>query len=171
MGGVDFEDWYARTHPRLVSTLTLISGDADAATEAADESFVRAFERWSRVSLMTSPTGWTYRTALNALRRRRRRAAMEQRLLRRTGLADVEPPTDWSVETWNILQQLPARERTAVALRYVADLTTEEIAAAMGIASGTVGSTLSAARSRLEHLLREMPYDEEGGAMKERTGA
>jgi RNA polymerase sigma-70 factor (ECF subfamily) len=114
MVGVTFEEWYAALHPRLVATLTIVSGGADGATEAVDEAFVRAFEKWERVSLMASPAGWTYRTALNVLRRRSRRAAIEQRLLQRWARAAAAPP-DWSPEVWQVLRALPSRELTAVA--------------------------------------------------------
>jgi Sigma-70 region 2 len=47
------------------------------------EAFARALERWERVGSMASPGGWTYRVALNVLRRRLRRGALEEHLLRR----------------------------------------------------------------------------------------
>lgn len=127
----------------------------DWAVEAVDEAFSLALERWTRVGAMESPAGWTYRTALNALRRRQRRAAVESRLLRRSmaGNGEASRPHDWSPEIWEALRQLPRRERTAMALRYVADLSTEEIALAMQVAPGTVGSTLHAARAHLAALI------------------
>jgi hypothetical protein len=39
----------------VVGTLTVVSGDPDAAAEAADEAFARALARWDRVSVMESP--------------------------------------------------------------------------------------------------------------------
>jgi RNA polymerase sigma-70 factor (ECF subfamily) len=68
-------------------------------------------------------------------------------------------PPDWSVEVWDALRRLPPRERTAMALRYVADLRTDDIAAAMRIAPGTVGATLHAGRHRLAAALTE-PLEE-----------
>ncbi len=161
MGVDSFGPWYEREHPRLVASLVVIAGDLPLASEVADEACVRAYERWDRVGVMTSPGGWTYRTALNVLRRHHRRVALEERLLLRRARADrldhehLAPPGDWSPEMWDALRHLPDRERTALALRYVADLTTEAIAGAMGIAEGTVGSTLHAARRRLAVLLSE----------------
>ena len=49
----------------------------------------------------------------------------------------------------------PTRERTAIALRYVADLSTDDIATAMRVAQGTVGSTLAHARQRLAAALAD----------------
>ena len=159
--GDRFEGWYLTVHPRLIAALTVVAGDVTVASEVVDEAFARAYERWGRVGGMASPDGWTYRTALNVLRRRQRRLRLEHQLhLRRlTPGPAVAPPGDWSIEVWDALRHLPPRERTAVALRYVADLPTDDIAAAMRIAPGTVGATLHSARRRLSTALAE-PLEE-----------
>lgn len=51
----DFELWYRRERPRVLATCVALSGDVGVASGAADEAFVRALERWSSVSEMTSP--------------------------------------------------------------------------------------------------------------------
>ena len=159
-GSTEFEQWYREKHPGLVSSLVVIAGgDIALATDAADEAFARAFAHWRRVGKMASPIGWTYRTAVNILRRRYRRAGLEAIVLRsrpREHPHDVvSGDPDWSAEMWDVLRQLPTRERTAIALRYVADLPTDAIAYAMKVAPGTVGSTLHAARSRLARMLAD----------------
>src|SRR5215212_2978403 len=93
-----FEAFYAAEHGRLVTTLLLATGDADAARDATDEAFLRALMAWPRVSAMASPAGWIYTVALNVVRRRARRRAMEERLLRRTPpSSDVPAPAG---EAW-----------------------------------------------------------------------
>lgn len=140
-----FETWYRREHSKVVATLTWVAGDPDVAIDATDEAFARAFADWPRVQGMTSPGRWVYRVALNVVRRRMRRAALERR--------KVEPPAeltqDVDREIWTIVQQLPERQRVAIVLRYLLDLPEQEIAAAMGISRGTVASALAAARRRL----------------------
>ena len=158
MEPIAFELWYVQEHPRLVAALTIIAGDVALAADATDEAFARAYERWERVRVMESPGGWTYRTALNLVRGRWRRAAREAHILGRAPTIDV---VDWSPEVWDALRRLPRRERTAIALRYVADLTTEEIAVAMQIAVGTVGSTLHAARRNLAGALGDSDVEPE----------
>jgi len=156
---VEFDEWYRREHPRLAASLYVVSGDLDAATDATDEAFARALHRWSSVSKMASPTGWTYRVALNVLRRRKRRARFERQVVREVGsTADPVLPDH---ELWEAVGRLPRRQRTAIVLRYVADLPEADIATAMGIARGTVAATLSAARRRLEaDLRRELVVEE-----------
>lgn len=149
-----FDRWYSAEHPKLLASLVVVGGDPDRARDAVDEAFARAYERWGRVSEMAAPTAWTYQTALNVLRRRGRRAAMEARLHRRVE-SSISAPADWSPEVWEALRSLPVRERTAIALRYVVDLSTDDIATAMRIAPGTVGSTLNAARRHLAIALSD----------------
>jgi RNA polymerase sigma-70 factor (ECF subfamily) len=62
-------------------------------------------------------------------------------------------PAPLSDDVWDAVRSLPLRQRTAIALRYVSDLTQEEIAAVMDVAPGTVSATLVAARRRLGELL------------------
>ena len=50
---------------------------------------------------------------------------------------------------------LPERQRSAIVLRYVADLPQGEVAERMDIAVGTASATLSQARSKLRTTLNE----------------
>jgi RNA polymerase sigma-70 factor (ECF subfamily) len=133
--------------------MALASGDLDLARDATDEAFARALERWDDVGAMASPGGWTYRVAINVARRRQRRAALERRLLARHTTPPAVPEA--ARELWDVVRSLPYRQRLVVVLRYVADLPQAEIAVAMGVARGTVASTLAAAHHRLAHLLAD----------------
>lgn len=145
----EFEPWYQASHRSVTTTLALVTGDADIARDAADEAFARALERWHRVGQMHSPTGWTFRVALNVARRRLRRRSWEGALHRRQARHDAFELQPVDYELWGLVAQLPPRQRTAVALRYVADLPEAAIAEAMQIAPGTVSATLHSARKRL----------------------
>lgn len=117
-------------------------GDHDLAVDVADEALVRAYERWARVSSMASPEGWTYRVAFNVARRRLRRNAVEQRLLRSERPVEEPGPAR---EMWLLVAELPPRQRQAVALRHVAGLTESAVAEVMGVTRGTVSATLRSA--------------------------
>jgi RNA polymerase sigma-70 factor (ECF subfamily) len=154
--GLDFEEWYRDEWPRLVAALALASGDRELARELAAEAFARALARWPRVGAMDSPGGWTYRVAVNLLRRRHARNRAEQRALRRVraGAESVALPDD-STELWALVAALPNRERIAVGLRYGRGLSEPEIAAVLGVAPGTVSATLNHARKRLRTALTD----------------
>lgn len=156
-----FETWYRAEHPRVLAALSVVARDPDLAQEVAAEAFARALQRWERVGAMDSPGGWTYRVALNVLRRRAGRAALERRLLPRL----APPPTitvpAYAIEVWQVVTGLAPRMRTAVALRYLGGLTEAEVAEVMGIAPGTVAATLHQARRQLAPLLAADTFPEE----------
>lgn len=156
---LDFERWYRTEHPLVFTALAVAGGDPEIAREATDEAFVRAYERWDRVQVMDSPGGWLYRVALNELRRRHRRRRVERDLLRRqpspTADLSTQPLADPGV--WEAVRDLPQRQRSAIALRYVLDLTEKEVAATLGISRGAASASLVAARKRLHHVLGDEP--------------
>lgn len=150
----DFEAWYRAEFPRVSRAMTMATGDPGIGEEAAAESFALALLHWSRVGAMESPGGWVYVTALNQVRRSWKRQRLEARYVRRSQLQDVPPPAEPDTALWRAVAGLSVRARTAIALRYVADLTEAEIAAAMNVTRGTVATTLSRARKQLAEQLR-----------------
>ena len=148
----DFDAWYGELRPSMLAALAAWCGDAGVADEALDEAFVRAYERWDRVRSSPSPAGWVWRTATNVVRRHHRRRGLEERILRRTDLRPDHTQPSSSEDDLDLraaIQQLTERQRTAVVLHHIADLPHAEVAAAMGVATGTVAATLHQARARL----------------------
>lgn len=150
----DFELWYRTTHPTLVRALLFqCNGDVDVASDAVDEAMVRAYERWSRVHTMESPEAWTYRVAVNLVRRYHRRRGGE-----RAALARTQPVPEWVAaeepsSVWWAVSRLDRREREAIVLRYVVGLSEAEVAVALGVRVGTASSLLSRARRSLRVAL------------------
>ena len=149
---VSFDSWYRQVHAELSVSLLVSFGDADLACEAADEAIARAFERWERVSTMGSPGGWTYQVAFNIARRKRRRRSFEAALVRRHRSEPIPGPAG---ELWQLVRELPERQRVAIVFRHVAGMTEIEIGQAMGIARGTVSATLRHAYRSLRQELEE----------------
>ncbi|MEZ5228565.1 MAG: sigma factor-like helix-turn-helix DNA-binding protein [Acidimicrobiales bacterium] len=152
----DFEAFYRDLHPRLVSALATIAGDRDLAIDAADEAAAQAMSRWSTVAAMDNPQGWVFRVGVNHLKRRARRRAIETTLLRRhrDPPAVLPGPTG---EIWSLVADLSPRQRQAVALRHLGQLTEPEIADALGVSRGTVSSTLSSRLPASPHHHRRRP--------------
>lgn len=150
---IEFSEWYAAEYSRLVVLLALSTGSREVGEDAAAEAFAKAYEKWDRVRRMATPTGWTYTVGLNVARRKMRRAALERALLRRQKLSEfTTSPPDLS-ELREAVEDLPDRQRTAVLLRYYADLPESEIAKIMKVSPGTIAKTLHVARKRLEARL------------------
>jgi RNA polymerase sigma factor (sigma-70 family) len=154
-GGLDFEHWYRREHPRALVAITVAAGSLEVAQDVAAEAFSRALERWDRVSAMESPTGWVYRVAFNVLRRRQRRSSLEARLLARTLTPAVAPSETIDPDVWRAIAALPPRQRAVIGLRVVLDLSQADTARMLDISEGAVSSTLVAARRKVAQQLRE----------------
>jgi RNA polymerase sigma-70 factor (sigma-E family) len=137
-------------HPRLVGALALHCGDRDVAEELAQEALARVWERWSSVRAMASPESWTFRVGFNLAASRFRRAAAERRARSRAGHPDDHVPDAASaIAVRAAVAALPPRQRAAVVLRYFADLSVDDTAAALGCAPGTVKSLTSQAITAL----------------------
>lgn len=161
VGETTFDVCYREHRDRLIATVNAATRcGADLATEAVDEAFVRALGKWSRVERMDAPVGWIFTVARNVAHKTRGRRTAESDLVRRAegvgvaahlGAPDISPESQW--ELWDAVAQLAERERTAVALRYLGDLTEAQVAEVMGVAPGTVAATLHAARKHLAATL------------------
>lgn len=150
---IEFSEWYAAEYSRLVVLLAMSTGSREVGEDAAAEAFAWAYEKWDRVTRMATPTGWTYTVGLNVARRKMRRATLERALLRRQKPAEfTTSPPDLS-ELREAVEDLPERQRTAVLLRYYADLPESEIAKIMKVSAGTIAKTLHVARRKLEARL------------------
>lgn len=152
--GIDFATFYETERDGMARSLLVIGGDAEAARDAVAEAFSRAYEQWPRVASMDSPGGWVYRVALNELRRCMRRRAVESRLLRRERLRSIPPP-DIDPGLWDAVAALPRRQREAVVLRYVGDLTERDVANALGVSEGAASAALVAGRRQLAEQLAD----------------
>jgi RNA polymerase sigma-70 factor (sigma-E family) len=147
----DFTRFYESEAPRLVRSVSLVTGEPVLAEDSVAEAFARAWSRWPEVSAHPRPAAWVMRVALNEARSRFRRRGVERRkaaLIARPEVTyDPQPQVDRHLG--DALRELPRNERTLIALRYVADLSQAEIANVLGVPPGTVASGLSRARHKL----------------------
>ena len=150
--GHDFSRFYDEQHPRVYGSMLALCGDPELAADVTADAFAKALASWRRVGAMDRPGGWVYKVALHLVRRRYRRTARERELhaAAQAGTVGVEgPPDATGLEVWAHVRALPDRQRHAIVLRYVADLTEPEIAGILGVARGTVASNLADARRAL----------------------
>jgi DNA-directed RNA polymerase specialized sigma24 family protein len=118
-----------------------------------------SFDDWYRGARPSLVAALTV-LAANVVRRRARRAALE----RRFGVArEAVTPPEVAPEVWIAVRALPSRQREAIALRYLLDLSERGVADAMGVAEGTASATLATARAALAGALGE-PSDDPVGA-------
>jgi RNA polymerase sigma-70 factor (sigma-E family) len=153
--GHDLAVFCDREYPRLVGALDLYVGDLAVAEEIAQEALVRASQRWSRVSQLDSPGGWTYRVAINLANSWFRRRAAERRARRRLDptLVHHDPDTADHEAVRTAMAALPERQRTALVLRYYLDLPATEVADRLGTTPGAVRAATKRAIASLRQQL------------------
>lgn len=106
---------------------------------------------------MRSPTGWTYRVALNELRRQLRRQGRERELLQTVGAFEGMQDSYMWLEVMEAVRHLTTRQRTVLALLYIADLPQQEVARLMRVSRGTVASTLADAKAAVRNHESTLP--------------
>jgi DNA-directed RNA polymerase specialized sigma24 family protein len=91
----DFAEFFARNREGLCGALWLVSRDRHEAEEVGQDALAKVWERCSSVQTMENPDGYLYRTAMNLLRNRRRRASRltwDSALVVPTGFEPASPP-------------------------------------------------------------------------------
>jgi len=127
--------------------------DAD---DAFQETFLSALRSYERLRPDSNLRGWVltiaHRKALDSHRARTRRAlpvaepeAVDGRSQGSTALRDEA--------LWEAVVELPAKQRSAIVLRYVADLPHREIAAAIGCSEEAARRSLHEGLSRLRKVV------------------
>ena len=150
-----FEQLFRQEFAPLVRALAVACGDPRRAEDAVQDAFVQAHRHWRRVRGYDQPGAWVRRAALHRLVDQERSAARDRRRRRRLAEEPVRDPqghehaTVARAELVDALGALPERQRLVVCLHYLADLSVDDVAAALEVAPGTVKSQLYDARSNL----------------------
>lgn len=155
LDAVAFEDLYVREYPGLLAVATALSGDRHQGEDLVQDTMVRAFVHWPKVSRLERPGGWCHRVLTNICRSWWRRRRSERRYLatRRSGNAIHDGPGPEVVAFWEAVRTLPSRPRHVVALHFAADRTMAEVAAILDLPEGTVRSDIARARvAIMRHL-------------------
>ncbi|MGZ8571529.1 MAG: RNA polymerase sigma factor [Actinomycetota bacterium] len=153
---LDFESFFRAEYPSLCQALVLLVGDPLEAEEIAQDTMTRVLERWDRVGVMDSPTGYAYRTALNLQRKRIRRLAVRaRRRFAPVQVADIGAAASDRHDVRRALQELPEGLRAALILVDWLDMDTEEAGRVLDLKPASVRVRLHRARSALRDALGE----------------
>lgn len=152
----EFEAFFHAHYDQLVRSLTLITGDREAARDCVQEAFIKASTRWRKVRRYDNPVGWVRRVAINQGRdahrssqRRKRRESLD----RPTPERDHAPGVAGELRLLDLLAGLPPQQRSAAALFYIDDLPIADIAVDLGISVGAVKFHLNQARRSLRQAM------------------
>lgn len=152
----EFADFYDATWTRTLGCAYAMTGDLAAAEEVAQEAYVRAWARWSRLSAYDEPAAWVRQVAANLAVSRWRRSRTAARWLSRQRPAEpAAAPDEGSAALVAALRRLPEAQRRAIVLHHLGDLSVAEVARAEGCPEGTVKARLSRGRAALAVLLAD----------------
>ncbi len=146
-----FEQFFHAHEATILGYLWRITGDEQASHDLAQETLLRAWQRFEQVSHYEQPRAWLFRVATNLASNHRRHRSLHDAALVR--IAPVQgtalDPAAGVAESAAVraaLLAMPIRQRSALALRVVYGLSIPEIAEALGASRAAAAMTLSRAR-------------------------
>lgn len=168
------EDLFARHQHEIYAYLVRMLRDPELAADLTQDAFVKAYRAYNSLEKPENARAWLYqiahRVALDDLRRKR-----IVRFIPLVGEARNSAPSAehlamdlrLSGELERALARIPERQRAALLLAELHDLTGVELAAAMGVSHVAVRALLTRARENLRQALaaeRQAVIDDEAAA-------
>jgi len=152
-----FERFFETEHDRLYRALCLVTRNRHEAEEIMQDAFLAMWARWDRiVQKVDDPTAYLYRTAMNAFRSRRRRAALAARkavhlIPADDGISRIEEQE----AIVKALAPLSEKQRAAIVLTNFLDFTAEEAGDFLGLSAGAIRTLASRGRTELRRQAGE----------------
>ena len=143
-----FEAFYAREYRPVVALAYALTGDSAEAEDLAQEAFIAAYRSWDSID---HPARWVRSAISNKAMswwRRSYSAKRATKLMYQPDQGIVELPAD-SNDFWRQVRELPRRQAQVIALYYLDDQSTEEVAVTLGCATSTVRIHLTRGRRAL----------------------
>ena len=151
-----FDEFFRAHHDALFAAMCLATGSRQEADDITQEAFVRLLERWDRVDTIDDPKGYLFRTAMNVFRQRLRRAAVASRVhLSGRPRDDAFATIDDRDAVVRALKDLTPRQRAAVVMTTILDLSSDEAGQMLGISGSTVRVLALRAREAVREQVEE----------------
>ncbi len=159
---VAFEEIVGANAPDVAALANRLLGWAGEVEDVVQDVFLAAYLGLKNFRCQSSIKTWLFTITTNKCRRRRYKRMLRLRL--RTGLTGgseaeaenglIESETFGRVR--RAVRRLPAKYREAVVLRYLQELSSDEITRILGISRAALNTRLSRARERLRGELAEL---------------
>ncbi|MGW2746550.1 SigE family RNA polymerase sigma factor [Streptomyces sp. NPDC001450] len=162
LGGVpEFEEYVSARHDALLRTARRLVHDPLDAQDLLQVALIRTYRHWDRIADKQLADAYLRRVMINARTEWWRARKLQEFPTEHLPDASVDDSTEQHADRallMDIMKTLAPNQRRVVVLRYWEQMSTDEAAAALGMASGTVKSTLYRALARLrEELQRRDP--------------
>lgn len=151
-----FDEYVTEQGQSLLRLAYVLTSDAHRAEDLTQTVLVDVFRKWHKVAAAEHPDAYVRRMLINRhLDWHRRRSSTEQptdlATWEPTGSPDLAENVASRDELREALATLATRARTALVLRYYADMDDQAIAEAMNISVSTVRATASRALATLRN--------------------
>lgn len=174
---LDFEDYVRTRHATLLRCARRLVADPLDAQDLLQTALLRTYHRWEHIADKRLADAYLRRVMINTRTEWWRARKLEE--LPTNHLPDA-PVEDWAEQhadralLMDIIKTLPPQQLTALVLRYWEQMSTNETATALGMAPGTVKSTLHRAlaqlRQELQHRDPDSPSATTAGTANPPTG-
>jgi RNA polymerase sigma-70 factor (sigma-E family) len=152
----DFDAFYATSSRRVLAHVSMMVGSRAEAEDAVAEAYLRAWNRWSKISKYENPEAWvrqvayrqavsTWRKAVNRLHAHRRDDPDRH--------VDALSPDHVAIVA--ALRRIPPDQRRVIVLHHLVGLSVAEIHHETGIPAGTVTTWLARGRRAMAAYLSD----------------
>lgn len=149
----DFAAYVSRRWVTLVRTAVFLGCSQQDAEDVVQTALVRCYRHWDRVRRADQVDAYVHRTVVNSLRKargRRWRGELPTAELPDEQIGDDVTRLDARADLTRALARLTPDQRTVLVLRYVADLSEQQVAATLEIPLGTVKSRVARALAAVD---------------------
>ena len=156
-----YSDYVAAHLPRLHRLAYLLCRDPDRADDIVQNAIIKLYRHWRRASAAESLDSYVRAIVVRTFLDEQRLRWATVRLLGRPQdmpeAAAPVPDTETGIVVHAALTRLPPRQRVALVLRFLYDLSTDDTAAAMSCSTGNVKRLTADGLTRLRGLLDGEP--------------
>ncbi len=181
MLGLDFEDIVAKNESKIFNIIYSFTGNYEDALDLTQETFISAYRHIDKFRQESNIYTWLYRIAINLCKKHYNRKKKQDSVfasslddpetLQHVGKQASEYRSATEIleldEEQSMIRQeiasLSKKHRVVIILKYMQDLSYEEVADVLGCGVGTVKSRLSRAKEKLKQRLeRAVEVDHNG---------
>jgi RNA polymerase sigma-70 factor (sigma-E family) len=154
----EFEEFALARTPHLYRSAWLLCGDRHQAEDLVQETLAKVYVRWRRPlsSRIENPAAYAQTTLTRTFlsgKRRRSSTEMPYADLPDVAVADATALSDLRFALRDALSELAPTDRVVLVLRYLDDLSVDEVASRMGTSSGAVRNRSLRALERIRGRL------------------
>ncbi|MFC7533167.1 SigE family RNA polymerase sigma factor [Actinoplanes sp. GCM10030250] len=140
--------------PRLYSSAFQLCRDWHLAQDLTQTTLTKLFVNWSRAASSDNLPAYAQKVLLRVYLDHRRRRSSSEAVPGRLREPAYTMSPELRLTMLDALDQLPARDRAIVLLRYFADLSVEQVAAELGVPVTVVKSQTRRSLMKLREMLR-----------------